>query len=113
MSDSKLVIVHSNIRQFLYNRHLCDRDLRGTDFTNAFINIDINTQTQHTYLSPAHDLFRHKDDYMPKVAFYLAPPMVKTGLPPMVKTCKHYVELLKSRFASPRTPTLGWFITTS
>ena len=112
MFDSKLFIAHSNIRQFLYNRHPFDRDLRDTDFTNAFI-IDINKQTQHTHLSPAHDLFMHKDEYMPKVAFYLAHPMDKTGLPPMVKTSKHYVELMKSRFASPSTPTRGWFITTS
>ena len=55
----------------------------------------------------------HKDEYMPKVAFYLAPPMDKPGLPPMVKTSKHYVELLKSRFTSPSNPTRGWFITTS
>ena len=88
MFDSKLFIAHSNIRQFLYNRHPFDRDLRGTDFTNAFINIDIKKQTQHTYLSPAHNLFMHKDEYMPKVAFYLAPPMDKTGLRPMVKTSK-------------------------
>ena len=113
MFDSKLFIAHSNICKFLYNRHPFDRDLRGTDFTNAFINIEINKQTQHTYLSPAHELFMHKDEYMPKVAFYLAPPMDKTGLPPMVKTSKHYVELLKSRFASPSIPTRGWFITTS
>ena len=58
MSDSKLFIAHSNIRRFLYNRHPFDRGLRGTDFSNAFINIDINKQTQHTYLSPAHDLLR-------------------------------------------------------
>ena len=45
MFDSKLFIAHSNIRQFLYNRHPFDRDLRGMDFTNAFINIDINKQT--------------------------------------------------------------------
>ena len=102
MFDSKLFIAHSNIRQFLYNRHPFDRDLRGTDFTN----IDINKQIQHTYLSPAHDLFMHKDEYMPNVAFYLAPPMDKTGLLLMVKTSKHYVELLKSCFASPSTPTL-------
>ena len=113
MFDSKLFIAHSNVRKFLYNRHLFDRDLRGTNFTNAFINIDINKQTQQTYLSPAHDLFMHKDEYMPKVAFYLAPPMDKMGLPPMVKISKHYVELLKSRFASPSTPTRGLFITTS
>ena len=50
MFDSNLFIAHSNIRQFLYNRHPFDRDRRGTDFTNAFINIDINKQTQHTYL---------------------------------------------------------------
>ena len=105
MFDSKLFITHFNIRQFLYNRHPFDRDLRGTDFTNAFINMDINKQTQHTYLSPAHDLFLHKDEYMPKVAFYLAPPMDKTGLPPTVKTSKHNVKFLKSRFASPSTPT--------
>ena len=113
MFDSKLFIAYSNIRQFSYNRHLFDRDRRRTDFTNAFINIDINKQTQHTYLSPAHGLFMHKDEYMPKVAFYLAPPMDKAGLPQMVKTSKHYVELLKCRFASPSTPTRGWFITTS
>ena len=113
MFDSKLFIAHSNISQFLYNRHPFDRDLRGIDFTNDFINIDINKQTQHTYLSPAHNLFFHKDEYMPKVAFYLAPPMDKTGLPPMVKASKHYVEFLKNRFASPSTPTCGWFITTS
>ena len=113
MLDSKLFIAQSNIRQFLYNRHPFDRDLRGTNFTNAFINIDINKQTQHTYLSPAHDSFIHQDEYMPKVAFYLAPPMDKAGLPPMVKTSKHYVELLKSHFASPSTPTRGWSITTS
>ena len=54
MFASKLFIAHSNIRQFLYNRHLFDGDLRGTNFTNAFINIDINKQTQHTCLSLAH-----------------------------------------------------------
>ena len=113
MFDSKLFITHSNIRQFLYNRHPSHRDLRGIDFANAFINIDINKQTEHTYLSLAHDLFMHKDEHMPKVAFYLAPPMDKAGLPPMVKTSKHYVEFLKSRFASPSTPTRGLFITTS
>ena len=55
MFDSKLLIAHSNIHQFLYNRHPFDRDLRGTDFTNAFINIDINKQAQHlpiTYTIP-------------------------------------------------------------
>ena len=112
MFDSKLFIAQSNIRQFLYNRHRFDRDLRGTDFTNAFINIDINKQTEHTCLSPAHDSFLH-NEYMPKVPFYLAAPMDKSGLPPMVKTSKHYVEFLKSPFASPSTPTRGWFITTS
>ena len=50
---------------------------------------------------------------MPKVAFYLAPPIDKSGLPPMVKTSKHYVELLKICFTSASTPTRGWFITTS
>ena len=57
MFDSKLFIAHSNIRQFLYNRHPLVRDLRGTDFTNAFINIDINKQTHHTYLSPPTTVF--------------------------------------------------------
>ena len=53
----------------------------------------------------------HKDEYMPKVAFYLAPLMDKAGLPANGENFQHYVELLKSRFASPSTPTRGWFIT--
>ena len=60
MFDSKLFIAHSNVHQFLYNKHPFDRDLQGTDFINAFINIDINKPTQHSYLSPAHDLIFHK-----------------------------------------------------
>ena len=60
MFVSKLFIAHSKVRQFLYNKHPFDRDLRGTDFNNAFINININKQTQHAYLSPAHDLFFQK-----------------------------------------------------
>ena len=80
MFDSKLFIAHSKVCQFLYNKHLFDRDLRETDFTNAFINIDINKQIQHSYLSPAHDLFLHKDEYLPRLAFYIAPPMDKAGL---------------------------------
>ena len=109
MFDSKLFIAHSKVRRFLY---LFDRDLRGTDFTSAFINIDINKQTQHTYLSPAHDLFFHKDEYLPRVAFYLAPPIDKAGPPPTLKTSKHYVEFLRTKFSSPSTPIRGWFITT-
>ena len=109
MFDSKLFIAHSKVRRFLYNKPPFDRDLRGTDFTNAFINIDINKQTQHSYLSPAHDLFFHKDEYLLTVAFYLAPPIDKAGLLPTLKTSKHYVEFLKTRFASPSTPIRGWF----
>ena len=58
MFDSKLFIAHSNIRQFLYNRHPFDRDLRGTDFTNAFINIDINKQ-KSTHLPIARPRLVH------------------------------------------------------
>ena len=113
MFDCKRFIAHSKVRQFLYNKHPFDRDLRGTDFTNAFINIDINKQTQHSYLSPAHDLSFHKHEYLPRVAFYLAPPIDKAGLPPTLKTSKHYVEFLKTKLFSQSTPIRGWFITTS
>ena len=113
MFHSKLFIAHSKVRQFLYNKHPFDRDLRGTDFTNVFIKIDINMQTQHSYLSPAHDLFFHKDEYLPRVAFYLAPPIDKAGLPRNLKTSKHYVVFLKTKFCYPSTPIRGWFITTS
>ena len=62
MLDSKCFIAHSKVCQFLYNKHPFDHDLCGTDFTNTFINIDINKQTQHSYLSAARDLILHKDE---------------------------------------------------
>ena len=113
MFDFKLFTADCKLCPFLYNKHQFDHDLRGTDFTNSFINLAINKQTQHAYLFPAHDFFFHNDKYLPTVAFYLAPPIDKAGLPPTLKTYKHYVEFLKTKFSSPSTPIRGWFITTT
>ena len=113
MFDSKLFIAHSKVRQILYDKHLFYRDLQGIDFTNAFIIIDINKQTQYSYLSLAHDLFFHTDEYLPRVAFYLPTSIDKAGLLPTLKTSKHCAEFLKTKFLSQSTPICGWFITTS
>ena len=87
MFDSNFLLPSFKVCQLLYNKQLFDPDVCGTDFTNAFVNIDIDKQIQHSYLSPAHDLFLHKGKYQPRLAFFRGQGVPCTNLKTVKTQC--------------------------
>ena len=111
MYDPRLLMAHTRVRQYLYNRIPFDRDLQGTDFTNAFVNLKFRRELRHSYLLRAHDLSKFHEEYFPRVSFYVASILDKMAHHLPRKTSKHYIELIKICFAPPQTPIKGWFVT--